>query len=89
MDELKPCPFCGGKAMIMEHHSSSHGTEKILIGCTTCDARLEAEKRYMMVERVDQYGQRIFVNSGIAVSLGAIEQWNRRASDEQEPENLR
>lgn len=36
MAELKPCPFCGGKAGIMRHH---HITNAFCF-CTVCKARM-------------------------------------------------
>lgn len=79
--ELKPCPFCGGKAVIMSGEYHSDGWEKMLIGCTRCDARLEAETQHLMIERENEYGQKVIVNTSIVISPGAVEQWNRRADN--------
>lgn len=43
MDELKPCPFCGGEAKIMTHESYVPESWRSLVGvygvvCTSCRA---------------------------------------------------
>lgn len=37
MEELKPCPFCGGKADIVSEH-----VDYPYIGCEDCDVRIES-----------------------------------------------
>ena len=40
MAELKPCPFCGGKAVIEQH--TEWGWAQFEVGCTVCNCRLSA-----------------------------------------------
>ena len=45
MDELKPCPFCGGEAAIVHQaRRKVRGLEKYVYGncvyCTNCDAEI-------------------------------------------------
>lgn len=42
MDELKPCPFCGGEAEF-DVRETKHG-EIIFVSCTMCDASSKAFK---------------------------------------------
>jgi len=38
MDELKPCPFCGGEATIKDHRTIW------VVNCTNCDAVMLGER---------------------------------------------
>lgn len=76
--DLKPCPFCGGKAMIFSEMFTRY-EETIEVGCTVCDARIKASRRQMMLERKNPLGCTVFIPSGIWVESGAFDQWNRRA----------
>ena len=62
MTQLKPCPFCGGKAeMLINEYNDSK--KEYLVACTECDG---------MVERWRETEEE------------AVEQWNRRISDEED-----
>lgn len=37
-EELKPCPFCGGKAIIERHGTTR---QSMIYACTNCGCRLE------------------------------------------------
>lgn len=40
MNELKPCPFCGGKAeMLISEYEGSR--KEYLVACTECDGMVE------------------------------------------------
>lgn len=41
IDELKECPFCGGKAYYTE---TVNGTEMVRVGCATCGVSMKAFK---------------------------------------------
>lgn len=81
MDELKPCPFCGGKAAMEQ---TSYGTDpqssarlSFRINCTKCGATAPGANGYVSV---------ILTCSGYLNALhddreNAIKKWNRRASD--------
>lgn len=67
MDELKPCPFCGGKAVPIYCENGSSYTSNILylskrgtIKCSKCEIRLP--RVYRRISR-------------------AIEAWNRRVDN--------
>ena len=36
MDELKPCPFCGGEGEIYSYHAMFDPKERVTIRCKTC-----------------------------------------------------
>ena len=40
-EELKPCPFCGGKAIIMQHWKDFK-TNKYIVKCIKCGAQTDA-----------------------------------------------
>lgn len=77
MQELKPCPFCGGANLKIESkHNGTHywtGTYSVTVRCAKCHARggtasckVENCKRGCADEAAKQK---------------AIEAWNRRVSD--------
>ena len=48
MEKLKPCPFCGGKAVIAETSPSSG---RFFISCVPCGIRtFSSEKQQKLVE---------------------------------------
>lgn len=66
MEELKPCPFCGGKAYIVEVESHTHMIGSAMISynggafveCSDCTCAISADTK-----------------------AEAIEAWNRRAKN--------
>ncbi len=65
--ELKPCPFCGGKAISLLHTEHKNlNNRKFFFSCNDCGANvfLEGEGKYKSAEQTEDE----------AVAL-----WNRRA----------
>lgn len=60
MDELKPCPFCGGKAKLKIIYSDAIAMmEKITwhkISCTKCDCKIE---RFDVIEAIEAWNRRV------------------------------
>lgn len=77
--ELKPCPFCGGKAEI--RGQALYVTNSVCIHCTECKARSKifpCNCRYVYFR-----GEKnVYISKEQATNM-AIELWNRRVDDEQ------
>lgn len=77
MDELKPCPFCGGKAkFLVKCHS-----ERVIsrgwnfgIYCTKCDVT-SPKTDYNLEVQLDSSGE---IKISVDERPLAIEAWNRR-----------
>lgn len=65
---LKPCPFCGGQAMLIT--SPSLGI--VYIQCQSCTAMVGRKRKIVS----SMIGSEFFANKE-----KAIEAWNRRADD--------
>lgn len=71
MAELLPCPFCGGKAYLENHHRAfinGETTRVAFVRCTICNARSGREK-------LTDYGRTSF---SAEAEQKAIKAWNRR-----------
>lgn len=68
MNELKPCPFCGGDRIGMNAN-----TVKVTIWCERCGARITrgARKQYASIGNCKRY-----------IAPWAAEAWNRRVNGE-------
>ena len=66
MDDLKPCPFCGGEAKLKKGHKTSPewGTQ-IYIQCHKCGCRTILFRQYPFESKADYYKH-------------AIDTWNSR-----------
>ena len=68
MDELKPCPFCGGHARLVY----APYLETVYIECDHCTAM------------IGRFGKRVSSMSGVEYfteESKAVEAWNRRMND--------
>lgn len=67
--ELKPCPFCGGEAKIINYTNKevSPHKNKTYVECSKCNS-----------------GTGVFTQKGVSIEYiqEAIEAWNRRVDDE-------
>ena len=80
MSELKPCPFCGGEAVLFRSKKVYNGSDEAVssekehwaIGCETFDCILYAD--------AEQSCSRLFFRP--EAKQVAIDRWNRRAKDE-------
>lgn len=80
MTELKPCPFCGGKANFFVKVNSTTGTHrgwKFGVYCTMCDSSLPRND-YVLDVDFDPNGEITIVRDE---RNDAIEAWNRRANN--------
>ena len=81
MEELKPCPFCGGEAVFVTRsigHGGGCATFDFEISCKSCSAK--APEAYGCVEfYLDQCGE---VKAHKDDKSKAIKAWNRRVTDE-------
>ena len=78
--ELKPCPFCGGKADVK--HQPIYTGKGVCIFCTECKAR----SKFFPCDCTYEYyhGERkVFISKERATN-DAIKLWNRRTDNEQE-----
>ena len=72
--ELKPCPFCGGKAEI--HYQQMHISNSVIIRCVKCGTR----SKFIPYDCDYQFynGEKnVYVSKERAMS-DAINLWNRR-----------
>ena len=75
--ELKPCPFCGGKAKITKSswgHSSDYFSADYKIGCDGCGFYFKATSYFGVKDGVP------FVSVDGYKEI--VDKWNRRAADE-------
>ena len=78
--ELKPCPFCGGKADFkIRSNISSHSEVgfDFTIKCSECD--IEIPRTYRVTLTIGMSGQ---INAKIDERQKAMDDWNWRANDE-------
>lgn len=56
MDELKPCPFCGGEAVVTKHHNRF--TEWYLCSCKKCHISQTGSEYGFRFEAVEAWNRR-------------------------------
>lgn len=80
MEELKPCPFCGGKAnleRIDKGYNSVCFTETYVVSCSDCKCNLNKEFK-SSIDRSVETGDFMI---GIDGRAWAIEEWNKRSNE--------
>ena len=80
--ELKPCPFCGGKAEVHTHSHGEHCGQHIFylnITCSKCGATPPSRGEVFTVGvRVDNKGELVILNDKRKALANA---WNGRVKD--------
>lgn len=77
MNELKPCPFCGGEAysaIVSRDHTETGYSIGVKVGCQKCNFHMWGESIF----KVDEFMNVKMVSEGVQ---HMIENWNRRAND--------
>jgi hypothetical protein len=81
MEKLKPCPFCGGKAIV---HQKSYGTTStnscklsFVIKCSECESTAAGACGDIAINLNDNGELNIWYDDRPC----AVEAWNRRAKD--------
>lgn len=73
--ELKPCPFCGGKAILTDGKPKTFGTFEALVICKDCSASVVG------VSSIN-FSTRKFEENGYDIAREqAIKAWNRRVDN--------
>lgn len=79
MIELKPCPFCGGKAVIQQTDCGVFSSTAVRIGfricCKRCDATASKSIGFLAANLMEDGSINIFIDDRET----AIASWNRRA----------
>lgn len=85
-DELKPCPWCGGKASIVVVRPENYGYWAETKGavCQTCGAH--APSPYSFETSVYDWEKRKHVNTKVEAIEKAFHAWNKRAPREKADE---
>lgn len=76
MDELKPCPFCGGQAEFVTNTIGYQNCDGIIgfsIRCKKC--KTEYPKQYEITISLGSKGQ---IETGIDQRKQAVSDWNKR-----------
>lgn len=74
MDELKPCPFCRGKA-VLKFAKWNCGGRMIMVECTKCYAKIEGYSPDLSCEETA-------LDNIEECKRDAIRDWNRRVNDD-------
>ena len=74
MEELKPCPFCGGEP-VLKFAKREFGGRVIRVECTKCYAKTYGRSPDLNCEETALYNIE-------ECKRDAIRKWNKRASDD-------
>ena len=86
IEELKPCPFCGGRAIVVQTtYGTSDGSARLgfEIRCVRCSAKAPSSHGMVLVKLDDNGELRAWKDDRIE----AMAAWNRRADDGQETQD--
>lgn len=75
MGKLKPCPFCGGEAVLSDV-SRGMGKPKYAVVCTKCEASSRVKTPYA------SNSSRFWALSKQEAMRWAVEAWNRRQNND-------
>lgn len=83
MSELKPCPFCGGEAVVDTHFSCVFERIYGEVKCKSCGTTKRGSKTFDTYDATyEGYDTPEWVrNAHAEAKQSAIEAWNRRISD--------
>jgi hypothetical protein len=83
MADLKPCPFCGGKARIREyacgHKNDGMFTASYSCGCENCRIDFSCNSEFHLVN-----GEPVFKINGYQT---VVEKWNTRYGEQNNEQN--
>ena len=75
--ELKPCPFCGGEAVLKNGKPTTFGTFEALVICKNCSASVVGiSSMNFSTYRFEEFKEK---NGYDIAQEQAIKAWNRRA----------
>ena len=84
MNEIKPCPFCGGEADLITVPFNRYPDKKTWsVVCRSCGARGSHSVEHTTKWDGDKFVSKSEVEMIIDAWSGAIEAWNRRCAHEQ------
>lgn len=78
MDELKPCPFCGGEALLRVQEVN-YGICGAWVQCTNCEAQTNYMNTHELALRQGKISTPLTEESRQRGIDNAIKAWNRRA----------
>ena len=80
MAELKPCPFCGGKAIVTEMTASGGDYFRTKIECSICGVSLDWEQEFLTYKNKNVIGG-VMSLVRIPINISPFEAWNRRVDN--------
>lgn len=80
-NELKPCPFCGGKAIPQEMERTPEKT-RIIIGCMGCGVTVEITQHISTHQKIDPISREIVGCDIVKHTPDVFDIWNRRVDND-------